>query len=42
MMTNLFKNIVNAYKENGMEVLCGGLMMLGSANAYETYRMLRK
>jgi hypothetical protein len=41
-MTTLIKNIVEAYKENGMEVLCGGLMMMGSQNAYETYRMLNR
>jgi hypothetical protein len=41
-MTTILKKIVKAYKENQATIICGALVMNGSANVYQTYVDLSK
>ncbi len=38
----MIKNIVETYKANSAEIICGVLMMSGAPNVYETYKSIRK
>jgi hypothetical protein len=41
-MTKFLKEIVEAYQENYADVLCGALMMNGSASSFHLYRYMSK
>jgi hypothetical protein len=41
-MTTLIKQIVAAYKENQVQIICGALAMNGAANVYRTYTSLTR
>jgi hypothetical protein len=41
MKKSIMSKIVDAYRENAAEVLCGFAMVSGQTNAYEMYRSLK-